>query len=88
MRRSEVREVFQRVHDEPGFIDPGATLRTITNVGLQGRNPEAHLVIEEKIDLVWKQVPMVHGISEGAYELDHGLVSGCADGVSGLWSDM
>jgi len=53
--RGEVRKVFQRFHDETGFVDLGATIRAITNVGLQGVCPEAHLVIvEEEIDLVWK----------------------------------
>jgi hypothetical protein len=50
-----MREIFQRVHDESGFVDLGATICAITNVGLQGIGPEAHLVIvEEEIDLVWK----------------------------------
>src|ERR1700759_2029466 len=31
---------------------------------------------------------MVHGISEEAYEAGDGLVSGLADGVSVLWSDI
>jgi len=57
-----VREVFQRVHDEPGFVDPGTTLHTITKVGLQGRNPEAHLVIEEKVDLVGEEVSVIHDV--------------------------
>jgi hypothetical protein len=36
-------------------------------MGLQGLNPEAHLVIEEEIDLVWKQVPVIHGVSDRDY---------------------
>ena len=48
---------------------------TITNVGLQGCNPEAHLVIEEEVDLVWKKVPMVHWVSGGLYGGGIGLVS-------------
>ena len=40
--------------DEPRLFDFEAAVFAITNVGLQGLDPEAHLVIEEKIDLVWK----------------------------------
>jgi hypothetical protein len=29
-------------------------------MGLQGGDPEAHLVINEQVDFVWKQVPMIH----------------------------
>jgi hypothetical protein len=54
MGRGEVRSVFQGVHNEPGFVDLCLALRTIANMGLQGCNPEAHLVIEEEVDLVWK----------------------------------
>ena len=43
------------------------TVITITNVGFQGCYPEAHLVIEEEVDLVWKKVPMVHWVSGGLY---------------------
>jgi hypothetical protein len=57
---SEMGEIFQRVHDELRFVELGSTVRTIANMGLQGSNPEAHLVIEEEIDLVWKQVPVIH----------------------------
>ena len=52
--RGEVGEVFQRVHDEPRLVELGAAVGAIANMGLQGCNPEAHLVIEEEIDLVWK----------------------------------
>ena len=47
-------EIFQRVHDESCLVELGSAVGTIANVGLQGSNPEAHLVIEEEIDLVWK----------------------------------
>jgi len=50
-----MRKIFQRVDDEPSLINLHSALGTITNVGLQGVRPEAHLVIvEEEIDLVWK----------------------------------
>ena len=69
MRRGEVRDVFQGIDDEPRLFDLGAAVVTIANVGLQGCNPEAHLVIEEEIDLVWKQVPVIHEVlREGSTE--------------------
>jgi hypothetical protein len=49
-------------------------------VGPQGVNPEAHLVVEEQVDFVWKQVPVIHGVSEAAYGAGFELVS---DGLSG-----
>jgi hypothetical protein len=49
-----VRSVFQRFHEEPSFVDLCPAVGTFANMGLQGGNPEAHLVIEEEIDLVWK----------------------------------
>jgi len=49
-----MRDVLQSIDDEPGLFDFEAAVFAITNVGLQGLDPEAHLVIEEKIDLVWK----------------------------------
>ena len=49
-----MRDVFQCIDDEPSLFDFEAAVFTIANVGLQGLDPEAHLVIEEKIDLVWK----------------------------------
>ena len=67
VRRREVGDVFQGIHDEPSRVDLGPTVITITNVGLQGCYPEAHLVIEEEVDLVWKKVPMVHWVSGGLY---------------------
>jgi hypothetical protein len=62
-----MREILQSVDDEPRLFDLEAAVLTITNVGLQGLDPEAHLVIEEKIDLVWKQVPVIHWFSEVLY---------------------
>jgi hypothetical protein len=56
----EVGEIFQSVDDDARVLDLGAALGTIANVGLQGLNPEAHLIVEDEIDLVWKQVPMFH----------------------------
>jgi hypothetical protein len=56
--------MLHRVRDETGFLDPRATIGARTNVGLQGTYPEAHLVIEEEVDLVWKQVSVDHGVSE------------------------
>ena len=52
--RSEMGDVFQGVHNQLCLVDLGSALGTIANVGLQGCNPEAHLVIEEEVDLVWK----------------------------------
>jgi hypothetical protein len=42
------------------LLDLRATIGAIANMGPQGVDPEAHLVIEEQVDLVWKQVPVVH----------------------------
>ena len=67
VRRRKMRDVFQRIQDEASFVDFGPTVIAITNMGLQGCYPEAHLVIEEEIDLVWKKVPMVHWVSGGLY---------------------
>src|SRR6185437_13110232 len=74
--RREVGHVLDGVDDRTGVFDLGATVAAITNVGLQGCDPEAHLVIEEEIDLVWKQVPVVHGVSGGTYGAVKGVVSG------------
>src|SRR6185437_7878976 len=49
---------------EARLFDSGRALGARTNVGLQGTYPEAHLVIEEEVDLVWKQVSVDHGVSE------------------------
>jgi hypothetical protein len=54
MGRGKVRNVFQSIHNEPGLVDLCFALRTVANMSLQGCNPEAHLVIEEEVDLVWK----------------------------------
>jgi hypothetical protein len=78
-------EIFQRVDDEARVLDPHAAIGTIANMGLQGLNPEAHLVIEEEIDLVWKQVPVIHGVSEKDYGARLVMVS--ADFVTGIRSD-
>jgi hypothetical protein len=67
MGRGKVRDVFQGVDDEASLLDLRLAMGTIANMGFQGCNPEAHLVIEEEIDLVWKQVPMVHWVSGGLY---------------------
>jgi len=74
-----VGDVFQGVDDKTSLIDFGSTVIAITNMGLQGCHPEAHLVIEEEVDLVWKEVPVVHGVSEGQY-------GGFAASVSGVGS--
>jgi len=55
-----MRNVFQRVDDKPRLLDSGATVVTLIEVGLQGLNPEANLVVEQKVDLVWKKVPVIH----------------------------
>jgi len=62
-----MREVFQGLHDETGLVDLCAALRAIANVGLEGTYPKAHLVIEEEVNFVGKQVPVIHGVSEEAY---------------------
>jgi hypothetical protein len=53
-----VREVFQDSHEPTRLFDLRSALGTIADMGLQGCYPEAHLVIEEEVDLVWKQVPI------------------------------
>jgi hypothetical protein len=40
-------DVFQCIEDEARLLDLFAAVSTIANMGLQGCNPEAHLVIEE-----------------------------------------
>jgi len=60
-----MRKILERIDDEPSLIHPGSAVGAALNMGLQGCNPEAHLVIEEQVDLVWKQVPVIHGVSEG-----------------------
>src|SRR6185437_9743356 len=67
VRRCEMGHVLDSIDDRARVFDLGATVGAIATVGLQGCNPEAHLVIEEEIDLVWKQVPVVHGVSGGTY---------------------
>jgi len=73
-----MRKILERLNDEPSVVHLGSAVGAALNMGLQGCNPEAHLVIEEKIDLVWKQVPVIHGVSEGAY-------GGLLRTVSGRW---
>jgi hypothetical protein len=69
-------EVFQGIHDEAGVVDLRAALGTIANMGLQGVHPKAHLVIvEEEVDFVGKQVPVIHGVSDKAYGAGFGFVS-------------
>ncbi|HTE44446.1 MAG TPA: hypothetical protein VK636_04290 [Gemmatimonadaceae bacterium] len=53
-------DVFQGIEYEARFVDLRAAMRTIANMSLQGGNPEAHLVIEEEVDLVWKKMPVIH----------------------------
>jgi hypothetical protein len=83
MGRSEVRNILQSIDDEPGLFDFEAAVFTIANVGLQGLDPEAHLVIEEKIDLVWKQVPVIHEFSESIYGGERESVSNTIERWSG-----
>src|SRR6185503_14650083 len=75
VRRREMGEIFERIHDEAGFIDLRAAFGTIANMGFQGVYPEAHLVIEEEVDLIWKQVPVIHGVSGMAYGASSKFVS-------------
>jgi len=60
VRRREVRDVFQRIDDKAGLLDSSATFVTLLEVGLEGLNPEANLVVEQEVDLVWKKVPVIH----------------------------
>jgi hypothetical protein len=62
-----MREVFQHAHHEAGFLDLCTAFRALADVGPQGIHPKAHLVIEEEVDLVWKQVPVIHEVSGKAY---------------------
>jgi len=55
---------LQGVYGDAGFVDQRTASRALANMGSQGGHPEAHLVIEEEVDLVWKEVPVVHGVSE------------------------
>jgi hypothetical protein len=59
--------VFQRIDDDACVLDFGAAVGAIANMGFQGLNPEAHLVVEEEIDLVRKQVPVIHGVTDEDY---------------------
>jgi hypothetical protein len=56
----KVRNTFQGPDDLACLLNLRSALGTIANMGLQGGYPEAHLVINEKVDFVWKQVPMIH----------------------------
>ena len=58
-----MRHVFQQIDREPGLIESLAALDAITKVGLQGCYPKAHLVVDEEIDFVWKQMSVIHGVS-------------------------
>jgi len=78
-----MRKVLERINDEPSLLHPGSAVGAALNMSFQGCNPEAHLVIEEKIDLVWKQVPVIHGVSEGAYGGLLHTVSGAVERWSG-----
>ena len=49
-----MRSLFHGAQDPARFLDLRAALGTIANMGLQGSDPEAHLVIYEEIDFVWK----------------------------------
>jgi len=49
-----MRSILQRLSDETSFVELRTAVGAIAKMGLQGSNPEAHLVIEEEIDLVWK----------------------------------
>jgi hypothetical protein len=60
MSRRKVRNSFQSPDDLSGLLDLRPALGTIANMGLQGGYPEAHLVINEQVNFVWKQVPMIH----------------------------
>jgi len=55
-----MRKILERVNDEASLLHLGSTVGAGLNMSSQGGNPKAHLVIEEEIDLVWKQVPMFH----------------------------
>src|SRR6185437_9055347 len=73
---------------EARLFDSGRALGARTNMGLQGTYPEAHLVIEEEVDLVWKQVSVDHGVSELTtavgvhwFQAFPGWFGGCVNGV-------
>jgi hypothetical protein len=52
--------VFQRIDDKTRLLDASATFVTLGEVGLEGLNPEANLVVEQEVDLVWKKMPVIH----------------------------
>ena len=61
-----MRDCLQGVYGDACFIDQRAASRAFADMGSKGGHPEAHLVIEEEVDLVWKEVPVVHGVSGGS----------------------
>jgi hypothetical protein len=71
----EVRDVFQRVDHEASVFHLRSTFRALAQMGPQGIHPEAHLIIDEEVDLVWEQVSMVHWVSGNTYGVHPELVS-------------
>jgi hypothetical protein len=49
-----MRNSFQRRDDLACLLNLRPALGTIANMGLQGGDPKAHLVINEKVDFVWE----------------------------------
>jgi hypothetical protein len=45
------------------ILDTSSAFVAFAQLSAERRYAKAHLVIEEEIDLVGKQVPMVHGVS-------------------------
>ena len=50
----ELRKLFYRVGDDAGFLDASQTVRTGSDVRLEGGNAKTLLVIEEEVDLSGK----------------------------------
>jgi hypothetical protein len=59
-------DALEDVYRHLRILDASPALVALAQMGAERGDAKAHLVIEEEIDLVGKQVPMVHGVSGDA----------------------
>jgi hypothetical protein len=54
---------LEGVQRHPRILDASPAFVAFAQMGAKRGNAKAHLIIEEEVDLVGKQVPMVHEVS-------------------------
>jgi hypothetical protein len=72
----ELRQLFDRIGDETGVLEPRKAIGAGPNVRLEGGNAKTLLVIEEEVNLSREKMTVIHG---EVYALAQEWVSGNED---------